>query len=557
MEQWSEFQYTPLGGRGWIRVLTIYSRETIQNEDTFCCILEDVDLAQAEHDPYFALSYSWAMPDGNSSKSHRIYIGEHRVPVTQNLFLGLSRLFRPDLPVRLWIDAICINQTDIAERNEQVAQMSRIYACAKGVFAWLGEGDDEQAMCVLSCLGRSQKTTCEERHLFRVSDGGILDLCELRRKGTWTTDLKGRGFLDVYKIENDKNRRVYVTDMANALRTLLETRYFSRRWIVQEIYHARHVKFFWGAHHFRMKTVAACLQSLLDLINECMGLPSDAGDSLGIIRSVLQMLEMRQDADREGKVVPFHEIVAVTSQLACSDPRDIIFALTSLCPNCGLQPDYNMSVAEVYTAYSRQLIRHGMFEQLLQNIEANRPLHQSYGARLSSFFTKSTQPKGDDLQDLPTWALDLRKGFKLSPSAVTDPFYPPSDLPDQHSPNVQLNPKDNSLTCHVYFLGTIAKTTKEGFRLIDTVMNGKYNRDEARVKIEFPDAHLARKGDIAVAFDQSGSSGFICNNVMLLRKVKDQDAYGLLHWTYRARQELVDNDSSLSRVKEKSVVRIV
>ncbi|KAF2170896.1 hypothetical protein M409DRAFT_51142 [Zasmidium cellare ATCC 36951] len=264
---------------------------------------------------------------------------------------------------------------------------------------------------------------------------------------------------------------------------------------------------------------------------------------------------MRQDAEREGKVVPFHEIVANTSPLACSDPRDIVFALTSLCPNCGLQPDYNLSTAAVYTAFSRQLIRHGMFEMLLQNLQADRQLQRNHRLGLSWIVTKPTLATDSDLEDLPTWALDLRKGFRLF--APIEPSSSPSKFPTGHPSDVRFNRKDDSITCCVYFIGTIAKSTKDSFRLIETVVNGEYNRAEARVKVEFPDAPLAGKGDILVAFDQSKSTRYSYYNVMLLRKMKDRDAYALLHWRYRASVEFVDSFLSPPTVQEKRFVRIV
>ncbi|KAG5807705.1 hypothetical protein H9Q74_007679 [Fusarium xylarioides] len=49
--------------------------------------------------------------------------------------------------VPLWIDAICINQDDIAERNSQVAMMSQIYGSARCVVAWLGEEDAIGGSC--------------------------------------------------------------------------------------------------------------------------------------------------------------------------------------------------------------------------------------------------------------------------------------------------------------------------------------------------------------------------------------------------------------------------
>jgi hypothetical protein len=39
----------------------------------------------------------------------------------------------------IWIDALCINQVDIPERNAQVLLMGDIYNKAQRVVAWLGE----------------------------------------------------------------------------------------------------------------------------------------------------------------------------------------------------------------------------------------------------------------------------------------------------------------------------------------------------------------------------------------------------------------------------------
>jgi hypothetical protein len=39
----------------------------------------------------------------------------------------------------LWIDGVCINQTDILERNRQVQLMGEIYSRASCVLIWLGD----------------------------------------------------------------------------------------------------------------------------------------------------------------------------------------------------------------------------------------------------------------------------------------------------------------------------------------------------------------------------------------------------------------------------------
>jgi hypothetical protein len=53
----------------------------------------------------------------------------------------VTKNIKPDR--KLWIDALCINQEDIAERNVQVQRMGNIYQTAKGVLIWLGEASDD------------------------------------------------------------------------------------------------------------------------------------------------------------------------------------------------------------------------------------------------------------------------------------------------------------------------------------------------------------------------------------------------------------------------------
>jgi hypothetical protein len=61
--------------------------------------------------------------------------------VGKNLHLALLHLRSPTHSLPLWVDAICVNQKDTKERNEQVALMSFIYTRAQMVVAWLGVKD--------------------------------------------------------------------------------------------------------------------------------------------------------------------------------------------------------------------------------------------------------------------------------------------------------------------------------------------------------------------------------------------------------------------------------
>lgn len=63
----------------------------------------------------------------------------------------------------LWIDAICINQSDIKEREEQVARMAHIYKRARRVVVWLGDTDEDHngglALRTMDYLGRQVVVT--------------------------------------------------------------------------------------------------------------------------------------------------------------------------------------------------------------------------------------------------------------------------------------------------------------------------------------------------------------------------------------------------------------
>ncbi|KAF7955338.1 uncharacterized protein EAE97_000597 [Botrytis byssoidea] len=97
------------------------------------CTVETISLLS--HPSYEALSYVW----GDASIRQTITFNDTPFSVTQNLAIALYHLRLPLESRRLWVDAICINQSDVKERNEQVTLMGEIYSLAKPVLVWLGE----------------------------------------------------------------------------------------------------------------------------------------------------------------------------------------------------------------------------------------------------------------------------------------------------------------------------------------------------------------------------------------------------------------------------------
>lgn len=112
-----------------IRLLHLYSASSL-SAPLRC------DLVHEELHPgllYDALSYTW----GSSARQRTILINGHEFPVTVSLWSSLCHI-RSVKPRIIWVDAVCINQEDVSERNAQVVRMRDIYVYAKQVLIWLG-----------------------------------------------------------------------------------------------------------------------------------------------------------------------------------------------------------------------------------------------------------------------------------------------------------------------------------------------------------------------------------------------------------------------------------
>ncbi|RII13657.1 hypothetical protein CUC08_Gglean004427 [Alternaria sp. MG1] len=157
--------YDPLQGPD-IRLITI---DPAMQDSKLKLTMDQVPLTDALD--FHVLSYVW----GNPADKKTIVVNGQRLDVTQNLhdFLETTRKYEPNflshhenldyktlyntghaqtvagssigkvtgpatMPMRFWIDAICINQSDINERSEQVPRMGDIYSMASRVWIWMG-----------------------------------------------------------------------------------------------------------------------------------------------------------------------------------------------------------------------------------------------------------------------------------------------------------------------------------------------------------------------------------------------------------------------------------
>ncbi|TGO66563.1 hypothetical protein BELL_0947g00020 [Botrytis elliptica] len=87
------------------------------------------------HGNYTALSYVW----GDANDTTYIFVDGFQFAVTVNLAAALHDLRDEKRQLRLWADAICINQTNNLERSQQVGLMKEIYSYAQNTVVYLGD----------------------------------------------------------------------------------------------------------------------------------------------------------------------------------------------------------------------------------------------------------------------------------------------------------------------------------------------------------------------------------------------------------------------------------
>ncbi|KAK5654307.1 hypothetical protein OQA88_7485 [Cercophora sp. LCS_1] len=97
-----------------------------------------------------AVSYTWATEIGDTVRSSQIFLGSHwfALPVTVNCHEALECFRKEDEDVLLWIDAICIDQSNDSERNHQVGMMDSIYAVAQEVLVYIGRCDERSSIAL-------------------------------------------------------------------------------------------------------------------------------------------------------------------------------------------------------------------------------------------------------------------------------------------------------------------------------------------------------------------------------------------------------------------------
>ena len=290
-----------------------------QIDDRVCCSLFIASLE--ERPEYEALSYVW----GDPAERLSILLGEHEFQVTTNLRSALQHLRFQDRTRVLWIDAISINQDDVAEREAQVQQMGEIYKSAQIVLVWLGprKEDSDEAMDQILELGSAD-------HLSAI--------------------------LDKHRIEDGP----WPTDYFRPLQHWIGCHWFRCLWVIQEIALSRTALLYYGNRCISwddLKKAIAWLSRHSDCCIDNLSIPARSRDRLKILHGVVEpTYTIRCYLVERGNKMSLTLLCGMLRHLSCRDDRDRIYSLLGICEETVIQPDYSISTADLYRKVTLALI---------------------------------------------------------------------------------------------------------------------------------------------------------------------------------------------------------
>jgi hypothetical protein len=264
------------------------------------------------------------------TESHSRYL----LPITKNLSIALHYLKLPGEPRTLWIDAICINQDDLSERSREVIKMGSIYSNAKQVLLWLGPSSDNSSLA-LETLGK-----ISEGIDFVKEENSIY-----YKHGGWAGQIR----------HNPEALKSYAQNWV-AIRDLLRREWFSRLWVFQEVGLAARATIIVGHDSLDWNSFAVGLHWIWANRTEVNESTEEVAiEEFGPSNIAGFLYRWRRN------VIGFTQLMDVTKNLLCSDPRDQLFAIRSLTTpqvQSIIIPDYSKTVEETLKIFALRWIRH-------------------------------------------------------------------------------------------------------------------------------------------------------------------------------------------------------
>lgn len=290
---------------------------------------------------------SWCWGDTGALKVKKINIKGCVLSVSESAYEVLLELCIAQNKRRVWIDAVCINQDDMAERSQQVAMMSSIYERSAMTLVWLGKdnGTAERSMQMMMEIAnwRQIRLGCNQQY------GEFWD----------------ESTADPFPPNIDWD----------AVGSLFSAPWFTRLWVIQEVVLSKHVHVFWGKYQMCWRhLVQTAHYTNHNLSDEILGPGSQCGISNTVIIGKIQ-----------DRLHPLF-VLASNPRLGATEPRDRVFALYGLLRDDLLgetqvelrkafSPYYSLPLEKIYTNATKAAMCSpaGLYLLLKAQCLVNRP----------------------------------------------------------------------------------------------------------------------------------------------------------------------------------------
>ncbi|KAI1099338.1 heterokaryon incompatibility protein-domain-containing protein [Jackrogersella minutella] len=342
----NDVKYEPLPADGsQIRLVTILPGATHKKVkckvDNFQSAKDGINAVE-----YEALSYVW----GDATITTPITLNSHPFQVTTNLEAALRALRFRKKKRLIWIDAICINQTSISERNQEVRRMSEIYGRAKHVIVWLGRGTEP-----------SDRVQVEDNRIAEKTIGMLNSLADARSEDSEAgAVILGR-----------------TGDPACAIRLLHRfffRPWFNRIWILQEVTLAKTATIVYDDLSISWDRLVQAVDALRRLQigrHTHVWRLSGAANADRVERC--WMRTRSQDKPRTSIYLEMADLLWQTRFHEWTEPRDRLYGILGLVGSHLrserlLEVDYTKSVVDVFRDLSIFMIQGGMLSHVLCSI---------------------------------------------------------------------------------------------------------------------------------------------------------------------------------------------
>jgi hypothetical protein len=383
--------------------------------------LAEVDLGLL---PIFgAVSWFW----GDVKPGEMMTLNGGSLELPRNAIRALRDLRDNDLLKMLWIDAICINQDDKAERASQILLMSDIYSFAKLTYVWLGNEDPViwNAMKWLhNILDLCRPATGSPQDVYHEVNQ-IVDISYLSkifpqvsaepgspsvvftpsanasRPPLWieyagsTKSIQELldGLSEHPEFTRKELRSIIIPRACLDVWPLFENQWFKRLWVFQEVVLSESCEIVFSAKFIlqwkALEDGAYFMQKFFDA-------PQGLHMTLGVVDA---RANIRTGIDRSS----LQQLVAQTADRECSDPRDHIFGVLGLTswargrrewPHL-IQPDYEKSVSDCMRDATRVMVQ--------QTCGLSALLHWCPVGQSPTWAVHWHRHKHIDVQQRPSW----------------------------------------------------------------------------------------------------------------------------------------------------------